>query len=64
MSNYLNEIYKSRQLWTRGAPSLRLLRELISQFPEVAPSKVEDDFFEAMGDYPDGVNDAGEGAYE
>ena len=62
--NYSEAVQKARHLWTRGAPSLRLLRGLICQFPEVPPSKIEDDFFESMGDYPDGINDTGEGAYE
>lgn len=62
--NYSTAIQKARKLWTSGAPSQRLLHELTYLFPEMAPSKIEDDFFEAMGDYPEGINDTGEGAYE
>jgi hypothetical protein len=56
-------IQQARKLWTSGAPSQRLVYELTRQFPEIAPSKIEDDFFDSMGDYPEPDNDMGDTVY-
>jgi len=59
--NYSTAIQQARKLWTSGAGSQRLIAALVSQFPDVTPTQIEDDFFESMGEYPEPLDSEGGG---